>query len=163
MARFLQQLPSWCCFHISADFWWHWQNGKSNRTTFISDALETWSLRSLSSLFLYTWRQLLLFYSGICNRRENTRWFAKWRGIKLCQVLSGVYSQTHTPISQTVSLQYFSTKTKSGARCIIMHFFMDCKLPMYSNAFVLVIRVLLFLKRMLVRQNLAAICQQWKC
>lgn len=124
--------------------------------------LETWSLCSLSSLFLYTWRQLLLFYSGICNRRENTRWFAKWRGIKLCQVLSGVYSQMHTPISQTVLLQYFSTKTKNGARCIIVHFFMGYKLPMYSNTFVLVICALLFLKCMLVRQNLAAICQQWK-
>lgn len=129
MACSLQQLPSWCCFPNSADFLWHLQNGKSNRATFISDALETGSLCSLSSLFLYTWRQLLLFYSGICNRKENTRWFAKWIKIKRCQVLSGIYSQTHTPISKTVSLQYFSTKTKNGARCIIVHFFMDSSFP----------------------------------
>lgn len=48
-------------------------DGRSNRTTFISEGGEPWSLCSLSSLGLYTSRQLLLFYSGICNRRESTR------------------------------------------------------------------------------------------
>lgn len=61
-------------------------------------------------------------------------------------MLSGVYSQTHTPISQIALLQYFSTKPESGARGIIVHFFMDYKIRMHSNAFVFVVCALLVLK-----------------